>query len=208
MFSRTPRHYVGDIECKRPGKDKREVPGGRVALQHFKVGCEIACQEIFADLHEHGEAHKQHHVQAGVVWRGEDEVPDVRHLLELVLLSQQKRDPPERVELRVHLGGEREVLPQGAAVQLEERVEAVDDGFDAAASGVQLLAERVAEVAHDLHKAKESVRFGVRRHERVRICAEQVIQRRQELIHALHISQARVQFRKNEKRPLELLPVL
>ena len=53
------------------------------------------------------------------------------------------------------------MLPQLRVTELQEVAEAGDDGLDAAASGVQLLAVRVPEVAHDLHEAEEGVRLRV-----------------------------------------------
>ena len=81
-------------------------------------------------------------------------------------------------------------------------------GLDARVAAVEALAVEVAGLAHgeELDEAEEGVGLGVRRVRPLRrVAPEHHVQRRHELVHALHVLQARVELREDEEQPLHLL---
>ena len=69
----------------------------------------------------------------------------------------------------------------------------------------QLLAEVVAELGDDVHEAVERVRLGRAARRPVSIRPEVEVQRREQLVHALHVAQPRVELGEDEQRALHLL---
>ena len=72
----------------------------------------------------------------------------------------------------------------------------------------QLLAEVVPELGQQVHEAVEGVGLRMLRRARRGVGAEVVVQRRQQLVHALHVAQARVELGKYKQAALHLLRVL
>ena len=69
----------------------------------------------------------------------------------------------------------------------------------------QLLTEVVPELRNDVHEAEEGVCLCIPRVLLQGVASEVVVQGRQQLVHALHVSQARVELGKQEQSSLHLL---
>ena len=67
------------------------------------------------------------------------------------------------------------------------------------------MAEVISEFGYDVHEAEESISFSSSSSNRIWVGAEVVVQGSKQLIHALHISKARVELCKYEQRTLHFL---
>jgi hypothetical protein len=97
------------------------------------------------------------------------------------------------------------VLVQLWVVLVEEFVQPGHGRLDALVAVVQLFAVVVPKLGHQVDEAPKGVRLSALPRVLVRVGAEDVIDGRQQLVHALHVGQPRVQLGIHKQRALHLL---
>mmetsp|Transcript_19853 Transcript_19853/g.63187 ORF Transcript_19853/g.63187 Transcript_19853/m.63187 type:complete len:236 (+) Transcript_19853:139-846(+) len=184
---------------------------GRVPLQKLHSGLEVPRQQLLPHPDQHGEAHLKQRVDAlhGRPVHAparQQRVPQLHHVRQRKLLREHEGDPPEGVELRLHL--ERgQVGVQGGVALAEGLAQAGDCGPDPDLAVVQLLAVAVAVLAQDLHEEEERVGLCVDRGVLVGVCSQDIVERREQLVHPLHVLDPRVELGVDQQHARHLLAV-
>lgn len=135
--------------------------------------------------------------------------PEVTHTRERKLLRQEQRNPAKGIEVRLDAERKVDVTVKLVVLLRHDAVELVhptDDARDAV--GVGVLVEDVANLAHQAHETPKRVRLGVLAPFGARVVGQNIIDRPNDLVHALHIALAGIELGEDEQYPSDNLPMI